>query len=234
MSLREKDLSPTAKKFLVEQGCSDVYGEVLDIDLVGKNKGLLIGVELKTRLNITVLAQAAERLKHVNYSYVGIPRKGFRHYRALSPVYRLFIEHHGLGILLLDPVKTREWSNDETDIHYHYEIARMPKINRKPKYKESILPQLNDFTKDRTGGQVSGEVYTPYKFMFDEVYNYLKSVRDYWGDGWKTLDEILVVCRRVSNHYSSPRGSLYQLLNRNISTFEKHDTEHKYRYRIRD
>lgn len=226
-TFKESDLSLSAKQFLLDQGCTDVYGEVRDIDLVGKNSSLLIGIELKKSLNITVLAQAANRTNSLNYVYIGIPRKGFKTYRQLSPVYKLFIEHHKLGLVLLDPPKDH-WKYGD---FIYYEIIKHPKINRITPHRESVEREMNDFTKDRLGGQTSSEVITPYKFMRDEVYNYLKAVRNRWGDGWKTIDEILEVCKRVENHYSNPRGSLYQLLNR-YSWIEKSECNKKYRYKI--
>ena len=221
---KESDLSPAAHQFLLEQGCTNIYGEVRDIDLVGKKDSLLLGIELKKSLNITVLSQAAERTKYVNYVYVGIPRKRFKTYRQLSPVYKLFIEHHGIGLVLLDPVR----ESIDGDKQIFYQVVKHPKIHRITPYRKSVENEMNDFTENRLGGQASGELYTPYKFMLDQVEDYLKySVR--YGDGWKTVDEILNVCERVRNHYANPRASLYQLLNSH-SWIEKHSDRKRYRY----
>jgi len=223
--MRESDLSNSAKQFLKEQGCTNVYGEVIDIDLVGKKGSVLIGVELKKSLNVTVLAQAAKRTEYVNYVYVGIPKNKFKSYFQLNPVYKLFIETHGIGIVLLEPSRT----NSLGDVFIYYKVVKQPKIHRITPYKELVLNHMTDFTENRLGGQTTEKVLTPYKYMLKEVKDFLKSSIKF-GDGWKTIDEILNVCRRVKDHYANPKGSLYQLLNRE-SWIEKDSDRKRYRYK---
>ena len=43
--MKESDLSPTAKQFLRDMQCNDLYGEIIDIDLVGVRDNITYAVE---------------------------------------------------------------------------------------------------------------------------------------------------------------------------------------------
>ncbi|MGF9814306.1 hypothetical protein [Bacillus toyonensis] len=75
--LKESDLFAPVKSFLIENGCSNVYGEVLGCDVLGLHGTCDIIVELKTTLSFKLIDQALDRLNYGHYVYIAIPqRKG--------------------------------------------------------------------------------------------------------------------------------------------------------------
>lgn len=236
--IKESDLNPTAKQFLRDQGCTELYGEILDIDLVGVNGNLIYAIELKTTLSIKVLEQALNRKAYANYVYVAVPHdKLAKHYDLISPVFRLFLETHGIGLIGL----YAENRNDKY-IQNHYEIYKHAKINRHNKGKGYLKKYFNDMYKDMDGGMTSAERISPYTLMTDEVLERLNDIR--YGatmyshlkrDGWVTIDELLVICRRPQKHYANPKASLGQIFNRFwISIVEKKKVNNKVYYRIKE
>ncbi|MER2458282.1 hypothetical protein ABS751_10470 [Bacillus subtilis] len=60
--MKESDLFEPVKSFLIKNGCSKVYGEVLGCDVFGINGVCDIVVELKTTLSFKLIDQALDRL----------------------------------------------------------------------------------------------------------------------------------------------------------------------------
>lgn len=230
--MKESSLSPTAKQFLKDMGCADIYGEVVDIDLVGINGNVIYGVELKTSLNIKVLEQARKRKDFCNYVYIIVPNNKLKkHYKMLSEVYRLFIDYHGLGLVGAYEVQT-----SKTEVYYTYQIHKHPKMNRHNIYKDTLKNNLIDLKKDHDGGLQSHEVQSPYSWMIEQVKEYLKWKRNIYhnnvrDDGWASLDEILKNCDRVRQHYANPKGSLRQTLRADFNKSWVEIKDKKYRIR---
>lgn len=81
--MKETDMYPAVRHFLVSQGYT-VRSEVRGCDVVAEKDGRFVVLEMKTRLSVALLAQAASRQRAVESVYVVIPHPG-------------------------DRVKTREW-----------------------------------------------------------------------------------------------------------------------------
>ncbi len=208
--MKESDLNQTAKKFLIDQGCTEIHGEVLDIDLVGKKGNILYAIELKTTLSIKVLEQAYNRKNMSNYVYVAVPYNNkYRHTSVLNVVYRHFLEHHGIGLILLHPEDKMESTNT---IFNFYEIVKQPKLNRRLLKNKYIFTQLNDNTLNKDGGMTSYERFSPYKKMIEDVYYYLESVKKYRNNHSVSLEEIVDNVKSVKKHYADPKASLRQEL----------------------
>lgn len=223
----EAELSPTVKQFLIEQGCTELHGEVLDVDLVGIKGSVIFGVEMKTSLNTKVLEQALKRKNLCHMVYVAVPYSKVKSWYSISVVYKQFLENNGIGIIT---IKESKVIGDKT--YYFYEVLKHAKLNRKPRYKISLLNSLTDLTRNQDGGLTSDKVVSPYKIMIEQVKEYLMRVRNDSSDGWKTLDDILKACPKVSTHYSSPKGGLYQTITAryNSSWVEIDIKAKKYRY----
>ena len=205
---KESELSAPTKQFLIDMGCTSLYGEVLDIDLVGINEHIIYAVELKTSLNIKVLEQALNRKNYANYIYIAVPNSSLPgYYYGINNVYRLFLEYHGIGLIGIE--KTSKFGFETI---YYYKIYKHSKINRTVKRRHWLIPKLTSQKLNHDGGLQSHEVESPYKWMIDEVKDYLKRKRRRGGEGWTSLDEIIDCCKKVSEHYASPKGSLRQTL----------------------
>ena len=190
--IKEHELNDVAKVFLTDLGAIELHGEVIDIDLVGKtDSNILIGLELKTRLTVKVLEQAYKRINNVNYIYVGVPHdKVASHFRVISPVYKHFMEYHGIGLVALYPKQQRDYLR-ETNF-YHYEILKHAKLNRKPIWKDNTLKSLNEFTLNKDGGFRSGDTITPYMSVVEEIKSALKNLTNshFNKRRWVHIDEI--------------------------------------------
>ena len=212
MQMKEADLSPLAKRFLLDQGCTEIYGEVRDIDLVGKQGQILYAVELKLKLNIKVLEQAASRKDMCNYIYIAVPKDAVKDYYQLSPVYKLFLEHHNLGLITLS-----EFSG-----YYLYHVIKHPKFNRLTIHKHWLLPYLNEFSRDKDGGHTTATKESPYKYMIYELKEFMQ-YHHRLGKHWLSINQIIQGCESVRKHYSNPRAGIRNAL----TTFESSWCESK-------
>jgi len=100
--MQERDLYPPLKSYLEHQGY-EVKSEILNCDVVavrGDEPVLLI--ELKLQLNLTVLLQAVDRLKHTDHVYIGVPRGIAALKKRRKPIIKL-IRMLGLGLIVVDP-----------------------------------------------------------------------------------------------------------------------------------
>jgi hypothetical protein len=70
--MKENDLYPPIKEFLENQGYK-VKGEIENCDAVAIQGDLVVIIELKLSINLTVLLQAVDRLKFSDIIYIGVP-----------------------------------------------------------------------------------------------------------------------------------------------------------------
>ncbi|PLR69032.1 DUF2161 domain-containing phosphodiesterase [Bacillus sp. UMB0893] len=75
-NLFEKDLYKPIQKYFIKHGY-EVYGEVKDCDLAAVKENELILVELKLRLNVELLIQAAKRQRFTDQVYIAIPKPSY-------------------------------------------------------------------------------------------------------------------------------------------------------------
>ena len=73
--MKESELFGPVKKFLLEQGCTDVYGEVMNCDVLGINGDINYIVEMKTSLTFKLIDQALKRVRLGQYVYIAIPKR---------------------------------------------------------------------------------------------------------------------------------------------------------------
>ncbi len=102
---KEADLYPPLKTFLAHQGY-EVKGEVEHCDVIAvREDGLVVVVELKLSINLTVVLQAVDRLQITDTVYIGVP-KGIAVLRSQRKnVVKLF-RMLGLGLMVIDPAAT--------------------------------------------------------------------------------------------------------------------------------
>ncbi|EGO61801.1 DUF2161 family putative PD-(D/E)XK-type phosphodiesterase [Acetonema longum] len=73
-SLREEDLYPAVRDYLISRNCT-VKGEVNQCDVVAVNQaGTVLVVEMKVRVNLEVILQAALRQKVADLVYIAVPK----------------------------------------------------------------------------------------------------------------------------------------------------------------
>lgn len=234
--MKEVDLSLLGKIFLTDQNCTELYGEVLDIDLVGINGNIIYGLELKISLNLKVLQQAKERLKYCNYVYIGVPYEKMKNYLSINDVYKLWLETHGIGLVSLIEIR-ENWGGKGMHAS-HYTIIKQAKFNRRNIYKDHLKKQLNDLSRDRDGGYASGEMFSPYKRVINEIQRIMwRMTNDKWqGKEYFTVDEILKELHLTKQHYANSRAGLYKILNAgwNKSWVERHPEKHLYKIKLKE
>lgn len=191
--MKETDLFLPVKRFLVDKvGCSEVYGEVLDCDVLGLDGAVNVIVELKTRLSFHLLDQAFDRLDHAHYVYIAVPERK----TILPRVVRMVLEQKGIGLLY---VRQSRFKNN----WYEVFIEVPARFNRQVNKRYNIRNHIRDYHKEEVGGVPSGEGKTSYSLMIEHVKRYLRR------SGWSTIDEILNHCE---THYAQPKPSLSRTL----------------------
>ncbi|EJR49968.1 hypothetical protein IIO_06564 [Bacillus cereus VD115] len=197
--LKESDLFAPVKSFLIKNGCSNVYGEVLGCDVLGINGICDIIVELKTTLSFKLIDQALDRLNHGHYVYIAIPQRKGHTPRCVKKI----LEQNKIGLL---EIGKDRFSND---IIAHISIPA--KYNRLPnELKKKGFKPIRNFIKNyhetQIGGVKGGEGTTDYSLMIDNIKAFLR----YHKHGkWTTVDEILNYCE---THYANPKPSLIATL----------------------
>ncbi|MGN4725371.1 hypothetical protein ACTFR8_28635 [Bacillus cereus group sp. MYBK15-3] len=197
--LKESDLFTPVKSFLIKNGCSNVYGEVLGCDVLGINGVCDIIVELKTTLSFKLIDQALDRLNHGHYVYIAIPQRKGHTPRCVKKV----LEQNKIGLLEIGKDRFSE------DIIAHISIPA--KYNRLPnELKKKGFKPIRNFIKDyhetQIGGVKGGEGTTDYSLMIDNIKAFLR----YHNRGkWTNVDEILNYCE---THYANPKPSLIATL----------------------
>ncbi|AQS42431.1 hypothetical protein LSG23_20415 (plasmid) [Bacillus velezensis] len=193
--MKESDLFEPVKSFLIKNGCSKVYGEVLGCDVFGINGVCDIVVELKTTLSFKLIDQALDRLNHGHYVYIAVPkRKGH-----IPRCVKYLLEEKNIGLLEVGKDKYSD------DIIVHVSIPA--KYNRlATEWKKRGLKSTRDYIKDyhetQMGGVKGGESVTEYSNMIDNIKDFLyRRMRGKWA----TIEEILNHCE---TYYSNPKPSL--------------------------
>lgn len=149
--MTETDLYPPLEEYLLSNGYS-VHAEVKHADIIAKKDKQLIAVELKLRLNLTVILQAVDRLSAADSVYIGLPVPNKRN--ALRREKRL-LRMLGLGLIFINPSAIV----NKTVIIFHpgeYEIQK--------KNKNSILREISGRLKNfNTAGSTRTKLMTAYR-----------------------------------------------------------------------
>lgn len=197
--MKESDLFEPVKELLHKMGCTEVYGEVSNIDVLGIHGACNIIVEMKTTLSHKLIDQIMQRRNYGQYAYIAIPKK-----RGHIPWYlqKLFKEHR-IGVIQVD--------YDEWEGKYFAYIDKPSRyLSVRKKYIQSVRDSVKPYHKDVVGGGKSGEVMTDYKFTIETVKAMLRQrSRLAEGEQWATIDDILDKCE---THYARPKPSLSSAL----------------------
>lgn len=199
--MKESDMFLPIKEMLIENGCSDVYGEVLGTDVLGIDGPVNIIVEMKKNLSWKLLDQIMDRKRSAlgQYLYIAIPeRKGY-----LPHVVQNFLRKNKIGL-----IEVRKNNFEVVGGAYYAAVvkpARYQRVYKREIYR--VRESIEDFHKTQKGGTPSGkETMTRYKATIEEVQYFLG--RSKRGE-WVKIDEILEHCE---THYASPKPSLSKAL----------------------
>ena len=100
--MREIDLYPPLKHFLIQQGY-EVKGEVQNCDVIAvRGDERVVVVELKLSINLTVVLQAVDRLQITDTVYIGVP-KGIAVLKKRRKHVVKLLRMLGLGLIVMDP-----------------------------------------------------------------------------------------------------------------------------------
>lgn len=230
--IKETDLFEPVKNCLMRDlGCSDVYGEIDNCDVVGKRGNYDVIVEMKTSLNFKVILQAIERKNNGAYMYIAVPRPSDKRPNNHTQIYYQFIKPHGIGLIYVTDYvsdkQTYEKYNDDgipycefrADIYYPAKLNHLY-VNRRIRGIKQLSDGLTEWEKKNIGGSKGGETVTAYSNMINHVKDYLLE------NGWSTIDEIVENVPEVSNHYKNPKASLKATLrekwNSHWTVFKRH------------
>lgn len=178
--MKESELFQPVKELLINQGCTDVYGEVCNYDVVGIAKDNEFIVEMKKIMNFKVIEQAQQGIGRAKHVYVAIPKPKNE---APNRFARTILKDYGIGLIYVEGDNAYiEIPSSEHDIHWK-------------NIRDDVLPH----NKLMIGGVKSGDGPTEYSLTIDSVKAYM-SERE-----WVTIEEIL---QHVDTHYSNPKSSL--------------------------
>ncbi|EDZ49860.1 hypothetical protein [Bacillus cereus] len=209
---KETDLFAPVKAFLLKNGCTNVYGEVLGCDVLGIDGCCDIIVELKTTLSFKLIDQALDRLNMGHYVYIAIPQRKGHIPRCVKKV----LEQNKIGLLEIGKDRFSD------DIIAYVSIPA--KYNRlatewKKKGFKSIRDYIKNYHKEQIGGVKGGEGVTDYSITIDNIKNFLRYRKN--GE-WTSIEEILNHCE---THYANPKPSLIATLqaewNRNWCQYKR-------------
>lgn len=192
--MKESDLYLPIKKYLEEvKGCEKVYGEVIDIDVLGTCGILDIAVEMKTSLNFKVIQQALHRTGLASYVYIAVPKPKKSHeYVALD-----LLKSKGIGLLYVS-----EYGHVSEKVH--------ARLNRLPKWKRNkVRKYIKDYHEDQIGGVKGGLSESTYKITMRGIKKYLTLEYRRNNDKWLSIEDILENCE---THYKSPKPSVSMTL----------------------
>ena len=101
--MKESELYEPVKKFGLEQGCSEVYGEVMNCDVLGIHGEINYIVEMKTSLSFRLIDQALKRVRLGQYVYIAIPRRK----QAIPRCVKEILTSYKIGLI-------QSWKNEQS------------------------------------------------------------------------------------------------------------------------
>ncbi|MCP4297699.1 MAG: hypothetical protein GY786_19035 [Proteobacteria bacterium] len=100
--MKEADLYPPLKEYLINLGY-EVKSEIQGCDVVAiRGDNIVIVVELKLSLNLTILLQAVDRLQITDTVYIGVPDGMAVLVKRRKQIVKL-LRMLGLGLIVIDP-----------------------------------------------------------------------------------------------------------------------------------
>lgn len=155
--MKESDIYYPIKQYLEGQGYT-VHGEVKNCDIVARKEDDIIVVELKNRISLALLAQAAERKELTDSVYIGVPvpegKKAPPNFRRTKRLLRRL----ELGCILVDMMKTK------TRVRILLHPSSFMQVRRHKKRRALIREIDGRFAEfDLAGQPVTRERITAYK-----------------------------------------------------------------------
>jgi hypothetical protein len=158
--LRESDLYPPVRDFLVKQGF-EVRGEVHHCDVAAFKDGQLIVVELKKHLSVDLLVQAAQRQKVADAVYIAIPKPKKR---LFGPGWRdlcHLLRRLELGLLLVTLGDGLAYVEQALAAQPFDRVKSRQSHQRK---RQKLIQELNGRSRDcNLGGSRSAKLLTVYR-----------------------------------------------------------------------
>lgn len=188
--LKESDLFHPVKKFLLESGCSHVYGEVQNCDILGINGSCNVIVELKTSLSFKLIDQALDRLKRGQYVYIAIPKRK----NAVPRCVKEILTTNKIGLIEVGKRSVK--------------VSIPAKYNRLANKRKAYLRMrrnIKTYNEVQVGGVKSGESITDYSITIGNI----KEFMERQTGKWFTVEEILEHCE---THYKNPKPSVVATL----------------------
>ena len=161
LTLKETDLNDPIKHWLAEQGC-DVKAEVRGVDLLGfYGEDLLIGVELKIKLNLEVINQAVERQSFCDMVYVAVVHDYKMVETKRYKMTLLTLKRLNLGLLLVNFRATTPYVIEVIKPEsFDFELSRKRKASKRQTVLKEFNKRQGDFNK---GGSTKQKLMTAYK-----------------------------------------------------------------------
>lgn len=135
-----------------------VLGEVCECDIAGWDGKSLIVVELKLSLNLTLIAQAAQRQKFADVVWAAVPKpKNKRRWTRTNADSIHVLKRLGIGLLLV-PMGKSKTGVEEVVVP----TGRLPRISQVR--KKAIIQEMEGRTGDQNqGGSTRTAIITAYR-----------------------------------------------------------------------
>jgi hypothetical protein len=207
--MKESDLYPPVRRYLEAQGYS-VHSEVAGCDIVAKRGDEMLVVELKRKISLALLAQAAERKKISDSVYIAVPVPAGRRVPGNFRRTKALLRRLEIGCILIEELKTKR--KIRTVLH------PLPFTERKsPKKTRAVLREIDGrFAEFDLAGQPSTrERIGAYKQQAIETAFLLrrygplspKALREH-GSSEKTQQ---ILSANVYGWFERPRRGIYRL-----------------------
>jgi hypothetical protein len=156
-ALAETELYAPVCAYLQEQGYT-VRGEVEHCDIVAVREEELIVIELKTALNLPLIAQAVDRQKITDSVYVAVPRPlNHRRWMSQTKSVQVVLKRLEIGLILVSP-RSR---TARIDIIFHPVAYQRRKRSR---LRRAVLTEIEHRSGDyNQGGSCRRKLVTAYR-----------------------------------------------------------------------
>ncbi|WNF38634.1 DUF2161 family putative PD-(D/E)XK-type phosphodiesterase [Bacillaceae bacterium IKA-2] len=171
--LLEVDLYNPIQSYFIKKGFQ-VYGEVIDCDVVAVKDNELVIIELKLLLNVELLIQATKRQRLTDIVYIAIPKPNFSFRTKRWKDICHLIRRLELGLII---VSFSEKSQNIDIILDPISTDRSIIIRKGKQKRARILKEINGRSADfNIGGSNKTKIMTAYKENCIQVASYLEKV----------------------------------------------------------
>jgi hypothetical protein len=159
-SLRETDLFPPLAGFFEKEGYT-VHAEVRGVDIAARKGGALVLVELKLRLNLELILQAAAKQGAADETYVAVPVRGKRTWPPRWSAIRELLSRLGIGVFFVRFIKGEA---PQVQMILAAEDPRLcGKLKKKKTLRADLIREMDGRPANfNTGGSVGKKLVTAY------------------------------------------------------------------------